>query len=121
MVHVVDFEKTAFSTPFRGVLAPSGPQISAESGSGHPLSGTRETWLIPLVHLITILPSLATTSYDLPPLATAIHRPPNWQRPNGARSRRAAPLYSVCHRTRRFFRTNQSVFPTRLRPIVNDA
>jgi hypothetical protein len=32
MIHVVDFEKTAFSTPFRGVLAPSGPQISAESG-----------------------------------------------------------------------------------------
>jgi len=32
MIHVVDFEKTALSTPFRGVLAPSGPQISAESG-----------------------------------------------------------------------------------------
>jgi len=32
MIHVVDFEKTALSTSFRGVLAPSGPQISAESG-----------------------------------------------------------------------------------------
>ena len=32
MVHVVDFEKTAFSTPFQRVLTPSGPQISAESG-----------------------------------------------------------------------------------------
>src|SRR5271157_3117190 len=32
MIHVVDFEKTTLSTPFRGVLAPSGPQISAESG-----------------------------------------------------------------------------------------
>jgi len=32
MIHVVDFEKTAFSTPFRGVLAPSGLQISAEGG-----------------------------------------------------------------------------------------
>jgi len=32
MIHVVDFEKTAFSTPFPGLLAPSGPQISFESG-----------------------------------------------------------------------------------------
>jgi len=49
MIHVVDFEKTAFSTLFRGVLPPSGPQIIAESGRGHPLSGTRETWLAPNV------------------------------------------------------------------------
>ena len=27
MIHVVVFEKTAFSTPLRGVLPPSGPQI----------------------------------------------------------------------------------------------
>ena len=40
------------------------------------------------------------------PLATAIHRPPDWQRPNGARSRRSVPLYSVCHRTGRSLRTN---------------
>jgi hypothetical protein len=33
MIHVVDFEKTSFSTPFRGVLSPFGPQISAERGS----------------------------------------------------------------------------------------
>ncbi len=32
MIHVVDFEKTAFSTPFRGVLPPFGQQISAENG-----------------------------------------------------------------------------------------
>ena len=31
MIHVVAFEKTAFSTPFRGVLPPFGQQISAES------------------------------------------------------------------------------------------
>src|SRR5208337_2715750 len=42
---------------------------------------------------------------DPPPLATACHRPPNSQRPNGARSRRAAPLYSICHRTGRSLRT----------------
>ena len=52
MIHVVDFEKTAFSTPFRGVLAPSGLQIIAESGMGYPLPGTRETWLAPNVHLL---------------------------------------------------------------------
>jgi len=46
-----------------------------------------------------------------PPLATAIHRPPDWQRPSGARSRRSASLYSVCHRTRQLFRTAQSVSP----------
>ena len=32
---------------------------------------------------------------DLPPLATAIHRPPNCQKPNGTRSRRAARLSST--------------------------
>ena len=30
-----------------------------------------------------------------PPLATARHRQPNWQRPNGTRSRRSAPLFSM--------------------------
>src|SRR5208282_486369 len=41
----------------------------------------------------------------------------NWQRPNGARSRRAARPYSACHRnsafyrTRQFLRTNRSVSP----------
>ena len=46
MTHVVDFEKAAFSTSFRGVLPPSGPQIIAESGMGYPLVGTRETWVV---------------------------------------------------------------------------
>src|SRR5208337_543567 len=45
------------------------------------------------------------------------HRPPNCQRLNGTRSRRAAGPYSVCHRnsvcyqTRQFLRTNPSVSP----------
>jgi hypothetical protein len=34
MIQVVDFEKTAFSTPFRGVLPPSGPLIIAEDWQG---------------------------------------------------------------------------------------
>src|SRR5208337_3094992 len=95
MIHVVDFEKTAFSTPFRGVLPPFGQQISAESGRatqslapGKPGWPPTSTW--PLFSRPT--PHDARTSgirpgTDLPPLATAIHRQPNWQRPNGARSR----------------------------------
>src|SRR5271157_5972360 len=62
MIHVVDFEKTAFSTPFRGVLPPSGPQISAESGRGDPLFGNQETWLVPNVHLDNVLPPHAPRS-----------------------------------------------------------
>ena len=34
MIHVVDFEKPPFSTPFRGILPPCGPQFDAESGMG---------------------------------------------------------------------------------------
>src|SRR5271157_5204039 len=49
MTHVVDFEKTALSTSFRGVLPPSGPQISAESSMGYPLLGTRETRVVSTV------------------------------------------------------------------------
>jgi len=42
---------------------------------------------------------------DSSPLATAIYRQPNWQRPNGARSRRAVRPYSVCHRNAVCYRT----------------
>src|SRR5208337_5507351 len=45
MIHVVDFEKTAFSTPFRGDLPPFGPQISAESGRAtHSLAPEKPGW-----------------------------------------------------------------------------
>src|SRR5208337_2237439 len=45
MIHVVDFEKTAFSTPFRGVLPPFGPQIGAESGRAtHTLAPGKPGW-----------------------------------------------------------------------------
>ena len=53
---------------------------------------------------------------DCPPLATARHRPPICQKPNGVQSRRTAPLYSVCHRTRRLLRKNQTVLPHSLPP-----
>src|SRR5271157_2675060 len=66
MTHVVDFEKTAFSTSFRGVLPPSGPQIIDESGMGYPLLGTRETWVVstvpcPLFSRLTPHASRSTT------------------------------------------------------------
>ena len=108
MVHVVDFEKTAISTPFQGVLPPSGPQIIAESGMGYPLLGTRETCLAPNVHLATDLPPHAprptphasrrqdqrgqvvrrpsAAGYCLPPTA-------EFPKTERARSRRAAPLF----------------------------
>jgi hypothetical protein len=146
MIHVVDFEKTAFSTPFRGVLAPSGQQINTESGRGHPLSGTRETWLAPNVHVATILPHASRLTLhdartsgvrscaDPPPLANCLtptavfpmnsgpcavcpstfvsdrqfkdrrgagHRRVCCQRPSGARSRRAAPLFQYVTETGR--------------------
>src|SRR5208283_529611 len=44
---------------------------------------------------------------------------PKSQRPNEARSRRAIRLYSVCHRIRRFVRTNQEILPTRRRSTVD--
>ena len=36
MIHVVDFEKTAFSSPIQGVLPQCGQRIIAESGRGPP-------------------------------------------------------------------------------------
>src|SRR5271157_1912057 len=99
MIHVVDFEKTAFSTPFRGVLPPSGPQISAESGSAtHCLAPGKPGWPPtsnwPLFSRPT--PHAPRLTLHAPPaglgqtqtlprwLLTARHRQPNWQRPNGA-------------------------------------
>ena len=59
MSHVADSPKAAISSPFQGVLPPSGQQISAESGMGYPLLGTRESWVVPTVPLATVLPSHA--------------------------------------------------------------
>ena len=42
-----------------GRFTPSGQQISAESGMGYPLVGTRETWVVPTVLLATVFPSHA--------------------------------------------------------------
>jgi len=93
---------------FQGFLPPSGPQISAKSGSGGPLLGTRETWVVPTVspaHCSPVsrptLPAPRSAPHAVtsgvrscaapPPLATACHRPPYCQSPNGARSRRTTP------------------------------
>jgi hypothetical protein len=47
-------------SPFRPLFGAFCPQISAESGSGHPPSRTRETWLATNVHLATVLPPHAS-------------------------------------------------------------
>ena len=87
MIHVVDFEKTAFSTPFRGVLPPFGQQISAENGRatqslalGKPGWSPTCTWLLfsrPTPHAPrpTLYAPRQTSGVrscaDPPPLATA--------------------------------------------------
>jgi len=50
------------------------------------------------------LPRPSPAGYCLTPTAEL-------SRPKGTRSRRAGRLYSVCHRTRQFLQTNQSVSP----------
>jgi len=105
--------------PFFRAFYPHPANKSALRAEGPPLSGTRETWVAANVPLATVLQPHAPrrqdrrveAGYRPSPLATAIHRPPDWQRPNGARSRRSASLYSVCHRTGQLLRTNQSVSP----------
>src|SRR5271157_6232994 len=53
------------------------------------------------------------------PLATAIHRLPDWQRPNGARSRRAARIFQyVTEKAIRADKIN-GFLPARRRPFVD--
>src|SRR5208337_1264838 len=51
MIHVADSPRNRHFEPFSGLFTPSGQQISAESGRGQPLSGTREAWVAPNVHI----------------------------------------------------------------------
>ena len=59
------------------------------------------------------------------PLATAIHRHPNWERPNGTRSRRAVPLCQYVTEIRyvtepgNFFGQIHPFLPARHRPTVD--
>ena len=69
MIHVVDFEKTAFSTHFRGVLPPFGQQISAESGRAtQSLAPGKRGWLLSTSPRPT---SEFRPGTDFSPLATA--------------------------------------------------
>jgi len=62
---------------------------------------------------------------DSSPLATAIHRHPNWERPNGTRSRRAAPLCQYVTEIQyvtepgNFFGQIHPFLPARRRPTVD--
>src|SRR5271157_1390220 len=73
--------------------------LTASSLSSHSLATDYcplATVLMPLATVPSLhapRPTSGVRSYaDPPPLATAIHRHPNWERPNGTRSRRAVPL-----------------------------
>jgi len=128
MIHVVDFEKTAFSTPFRGVLPPSGPQIIAESGMGYPLLGTRETWLAPNVHLATVLPPHAPRPTPEPAGSGRAQTVPRWVLPDtdsrigkdrtGPDLDERRPYFSMSQK--QAIRSDKSIrSPTRRRPMLN--
>jgi len=86
---------------------------------GYALPGTRETWLAPNVHLATVLPPHAPRSQtsgfrsctDPPPLATAGKPTAELRKAEQGPISTSGPSISVCHRTRRFLRTNQFVAP----------
>lgn len=61
--------------------------------------------------LIAPRPTSGVRSRGPSPLATAFDRQPNWERANGTRSRRAARLYSVCHRVGQPVRTKRTFPP----------
>jgi hypothetical protein len=72
------------------VLSHSVPMINTTDKLASFWHFSLTTGSLPSDFLATILPPLATrhsppatTSYDPPPLATACHRPPNCQEPNG--------------------------------------
>jgi len=133
------FPKTRNFAPFLGILPPFCKPIGFESGRGQPLSGTQEsgrathslarekpgwpptfTWPLSPAQRSTPPAPLPTSGVrscaNPPPLDTARHRQPNWQRSNGA-DLEERPFYnSVCHRTRRLPRKNQSVSPHSLPP-----
>ena len=70
------FLPTATFDHFSGRYTPIRPTNHAASGRGHPLSGTRETWSAPNVHLATVLPQLATHNYFLRPFPAGYCHPP---------------------------------------------
>src|SRR5271157_6623978 len=79
----------------------------------------------PNVHLDNVLPPHAARTSgvrscaDSSPLATAIHLLPDWQRPNGARSRRAARIFQyVTEKAIRADKIN-GFLPARRRPFVD--
>ena len=96
-----------FLSPPASSLRIHWPQFSRHS----PLA-TRHS---PLATRHSPLPS----SYDPPPLATACHRPPDFERPNGTRSRRAAPLFHYVTDPGNFFGQINPFLPARRRPTVD--
>ena len=96
-----------------GPIGKTGIRITAGSISSHSLTAV-------LVPLTTILAPLATRHYLPRPSPAGYCLTPTAElaKPIGTRSRRAPRLYSVCHETRQFLRTNQSVSPRSPLPPV---
>ena len=105
MSHVADSRKNRpfdpISGPFQGVLPPSGPRIMGAEETTHFLAQRKRGWPLRLSFSTPLLsrhspprrrppePAGSGRAQTLP-LITACNQPP---RPNGARSRRAAPLF----------------------------
>ncbi len=111
LIHVADSPKNRHFDPIFGAFCPHPANKSALRAEGPTTFWHPGNVAGPQRPHARRLSSGVRSCADSSPLATAIHRQPNWQRPNGARSRRAAPLYSVCHQTGRSFRTNQIFVP----------
>ncbi len=117
-------QKTAFSTPFRGVLPhPAAKSALRAEGATHSLAAKKPGWPQRSPGQCSSSPRRpdhgVRSCADSSPLATAIHRLPDWQRPNGARSRRAARMFQyVTEKAIRADKIN-GFLPARRRPFVD--
>src|SRR5208282_699673 len=92
---------------------------------GWPPTSTSPLFSRPTPHTPRRQASGFRSCADPPPLATACHRPPNCQRPNGTRSRRAVPLCQYVTEIQyvtepgNFFGQIHLFLPARRRPTVD--
>ena len=125
MSNVADFSRIPPFRPHFGAFYPIRLTNQRQERNGRPtvwqprnLVGPQRPsgqWSPSPPHALRRQASGVRSCADPPPLAAARHRQPNWQRPNGARSRRSAPPCLVCHQTGRSLRANQT-FPPRSPP-----
>ena len=130
MSHVADSRKNRpfdpFSGPFRGVLPPSGPRIRARKRppafwhKGNVVGLSRLSFSTPLLSRHSpprrVRRNQRGQAVQTLPLITACNQLP---RPNGARSRRAAPLFSMSPNQAIPANKINPFLPTRRRPTVD--